>query len=348
MLDDTERRDNTQVMSRWTKKDRAKKSRASQAHIPSASRQRPEGKGDLPVLMIDQLWLWILEDEQTVITSLPDTWNSAEDYNLVRQIMLNELQGNDDRPLIKGCTDLANSIIRRSVDFLSRPGPLGVTLNECFQSSITLVVSREASSLLQIPDRNSPVCVQAERQALQFEEFKGLVRNLNQDGIDVQRRATLTNDLFQLTTETRLLAEIMDIQDELKTIHEVFLRQRDALKKFAKLMSNDNQTRDRDDESDIVENNTPESSQFGYPLFEDNDPESPDLHRQRRTLHSAMYRDGGRPKSERNVRFADERSQYQRPKARNQAEENLHLVESNIVTIKEMTTYAEKVRIEVS
>lgn len=183
---------------------------------------------------------------------------------------------------------------------------------------------------------------------MQFEEFKSLVRNLNQDGIDVQRRATLTNDLFQLTTETRLLAEIMDIQDELKTIHEVFLRQRDALKKFAKLMSNGGQNRDRaDDESDIVEN-TPESSQFGYPFFEENDLESPDLHRERRTLHSAMYRDGGRPKSERNVRFADEQTQYQRPKARNQAEENLHLVESNIITIKEMTTYAEKVRIEVS
>lgn len=133
MLEDTERRDNTQVISRWTKREGDKRFRANKGE-----RHR---KGSLPVLMIDQLWLWILEDEQTVITSLPDTWDSTQDYNLVRHIMQNELRENDDRPLIKGCTDLANSIIRRSVDFLHRPGPHKVTLYECFQSSITLVVS---------------------------------------------------------------------------------------------------------------------------------------------------------------------------------------------------------------
>ncbi|KAH6627459.1 hypothetical protein F5144DRAFT_651976 [Chaetomium tenue] len=326
MLDDTERRDNTQVMSRWTKKELDKVDKDMRDRMLEPPRRRRDG-GHLPVLMVAQLWLWILEDEQTVITSLLDTWDSTEDYNLVRHIMRRELMDNDDRPLIKDCTDLANSIIRPSVDFLNRLGPLGVTLIECFQSSITLV---------------------AERQASQFEKFKGLVRNLNQDGIDVQRRAILTNDLFQFTTETRLLAEIMDIQDELKTIHEVFLRQRDALKTFAKLMSKDNgQNRNRaDDESDIVESNTPESAPLGYPFFEDNEGGSSDLHRERMRLHSALHREGGRPKVGRNVRFADERAQYQRPKARNQAEENLHLVESNITTIREMTTYAEKVRIE--
>ncbi|KAH6839514.1 hypothetical protein B0I37DRAFT_235814 [Chaetomium sp. MPI-CAGE-AT-0009] len=316
MLDNTERRDNSQVMSRW-----AKKHKVSQGH------GRPR-KGGLPVLMIDQLWLWILEDEQTVITSLPNTWEPAKDYNLVRHIMQHELRDNDARPLIKDCTDLANSIIRRSVDFLRRKGPEDVTLYQSFQSSITLV---------------------AERQAVQFEAFKGLVRDLNQAGIDVQTRADLTNKLFRLTTETRLLAEIIDIQDELKTIHEVLLRQRDALKKFAKLMSKPGQVRDRaDDESDIVDTHTPESSQFGYPLFEENDPESPDQQGERKSLHSALYRESGRPRLERNVRFADERTQYQRPRARNQAEENLHLVESNILTIKEMTTYAEKVRVEIN
>lgn len=152
MLDDTERRDNTQVMSRWTKKEWAKNfNTGSQAG-------RREAKGDLPVLMIDQLWLWILEDEQTVITSLPDTWDSIEEYNLVREIMRHELKDNDDRPLIKGCTDLANSIIRRSIDFLNRPGPLKVTLNESFQSSITLVVSGQTSSILRITE-NKLTCV---------------------------------------------------------------------------------------------------------------------------------------------------------------------------------------------
>lgn len=131
MLDNTERRDNTQVMFKSTKKNtRARPDRTG----------RCPDKGGLPVLMIDQLWLWILEDEKTVITSLPNTWESAEDYNLVRHLMKHELRGNDDRPLIKGSLDLANTIIRCSVDFLHRQGPLDVTLYDCFQSSITLIV----------------------------------------------------------------------------------------------------------------------------------------------------------------------------------------------------------------
>jgi hypothetical protein len=131
MLDDTERRDNTQVMFKWTKKDQAKKNGSK----PSSKQRKT-----YPVLMVDQLWLWILEDDQTVITSLPNTWESAKEYNLVQHLRRNHLRNNDKRPVIEGAMDLANSIIRCSVDFLRRKGPLGVSLYECFQSSITMIV----------------------------------------------------------------------------------------------------------------------------------------------------------------------------------------------------------------
>lgn len=132
MLEDTERRDNTQVMFKWTKKDQTKKRKGSK---PTSRHRR-----SYPLLMVDQLWLWILEDEQTVITSLPNTWESAEEYNLVQHLTRHELRDNDERPLIEGSMDLANSIIRCSVDFLHRKGPYGVTLYESFQSSITIIV----------------------------------------------------------------------------------------------------------------------------------------------------------------------------------------------------------------
>lgn len=189
--------------------------------------------------------------------------------------------------------------------------------------------------------------VQAERQALQFAEFKRLVRDLNQDGLDEQNRARLTNDLFQLTTETRLLAEIMDIQDELKTIQGVFLKQRDVLKTFVKLLSNDQHKDKADDESDITD--TPEPFPYtAYPFSDDADNFESSFG-ERKPLQSALYRDAGRPRIRRSVQFADEPVpySYSRPKAENQAEENLKLAESNIATINEMTMYAEKVRIEV-
>lgn len=93
--------------------------------------------------MVDQLWLWVLEDDKTVITSLPNTWCPDEKYNLARYLAEEKLEGNDERPLIKDTLDLANTIIRYSVDFLNRPGPGEVTLYECFQSSITLIVSKQ-------------------------------------------------------------------------------------------------------------------------------------------------------------------------------------------------------------
>ena len=180
---------------------------------------------------------------------------------------------------------------------------------------------------------------------MQFEDFKSLVKNLNRGGVNQQHRATLTDALFRLTVETRLLAEIMDIQDELKTIHEVFLKQKNVLKKFSQLFSNDRYQAGADDESDIVE--TPESSQHASSFFEDTDPfESPDPYRERRPLQSALHKEG-RTRARRTVQFADERVPYQRSKSWIMAAKNLELVENNIAKVKEMTTYAEKVRVEV-
>jgi hypothetical protein len=143
MLEDTERRDNTQVMFKWTKQDQAKREKADrQLHnVQPPSTHPNRDKGSYPLLMIDQLWMWILEDDQTVIMSLPNTWESSESYNFVQYLIREKLQGNNDRPLIEGAMDLANAIIQCSVDFLHRPGPLDVRLYDCFQSSITLIVS---------------------------------------------------------------------------------------------------------------------------------------------------------------------------------------------------------------
>jgi hypothetical protein len=138
----------------------------------------------------------------------------------------------------------------------------------------------------------------------------------------------------------------MDVQDELMTIQGVLFKQRDVLYKFLNLLSDDPDKDRTDDASDIVD--TPESSQYGAPMFEDAYPfESPDARMEKQPLPSALYRDGAKPKVKRNVQFADERTSYPKSKTWKQAKKNFDLVQSNIDTIKEMIHYAGKVQVEV-
>jgi hypothetical protein len=66
MLESTELRDKGQVAYRWAKKLK---------HLVK--------KEDRPIIMVDQLWLWVLHDG-TVITSFPSTWNGYESFDLTR------------------------------------------------------------------------------------------------------------------------------------------------------------------------------------------------------------------------------------------------------------------------
>ncbi|KAJ8116406.1 hypothetical protein ONZ43_g4450 [Nemania bipapillata] len=236
MLDDTENRDNTQVIFKWFVKQHSKK-----ITIQEQSPQQPSGgpidDNSYPLLMIDQLWLWIVDDdEQTVITSLPNTWEPTEEYNLVRYLMEHKLMANNDRPVIEGPLDLVNSIVRCSIDFLHRKGPHDATLYECFQSSITII---------------------AEEQALQFDHFNSVVMELHKEGIKQQERANLTNELFQFSIETHLLTEILDIQDELKTIHQVFMKQEEVLNTFIELLSDKPHEDEVDKDNHILDNPKP-------------------------------------------------------------------------------------------
>jgi len=137
MLHNTEKRDNSQVIWRWARtvhRRLAKEGRDPPPNHPSD----PDG---YPLLMIDQLWLWVLEDDDTVITCFPNTWDSNPVYNLSEYLLKRVLTKNDNRPLIESAMDLANLIIKCGVDFITRKGPQDISLQESFQSSINDIVS---------------------------------------------------------------------------------------------------------------------------------------------------------------------------------------------------------------
>ncbi|KAK4158875.1 hypothetical protein QBC43DRAFT_248639 [Cladorrhinum sp. PSN259] len=294
MLDDTVKRDNTQVIFRWAAKveeQRAARS-AKSLHLESkwAPQNAPCGPTGhtYPVLMIDQLWLWVLEEEETVITSFPNTWEPNSEYNLFRYLR-QDLQNNDSRPLIESGFDLANLIIKSSVDFIRRQGPMRISLQEGFQASINDI---------------------AENQARLFDDFKTLVDRLNDEKLSQKKRAKYTNRLFQLTEETDFLAEIMDIQDELKTIKDVFVKQKEVLGQFVQLFAKGNQKKSAGKKKS----------------------------KEQQKNHSTTELDALAPKQQ----------SHKASKIREAAENNLNLVNSNITAVEEMTKYADKIRTELN
>ncbi|KAI0485681.1 hypothetical protein F4859DRAFT_528642 [Xylaria cf. heliscus] len=319
MLENTKARDNDQVMLKWAK---------NHKH-PSSPERLNE---DAPILMVDQLWLWVLEDGHTVISSVPDTWDRTAEYNFDRYLMNNYLTGKTSRPLIENSMDLANLIIRGGIDSLHRPGPGGHTLSGCFQSSITVI---------------------ADEQTKQFNDFRLLVEELSKDEIDPESNTKKTNKLFQVNVETRLLAEIMDIQDELKTIQRVSLKQKEVLEQFAQFLSEDQQKGNSNNKSNIT---GPSNSSSRTPSFDSknitSESESTEPLRGMTPLRSALHKSGEIPKAKQDVHFANEQSTPQVPnaraQARAQAKENLDIVNLNIQTIDGMIENAIKVQEEIN
>ncbi|KAL2266669.1 hypothetical protein VTJ83DRAFT_6021 [Remersonia thermophila] len=195
MLSSTEARDKSQVGYRWAKD-------------PNIC---PEPK-NRPIVMVDQLWAWVLHDG-TIITSSPSTWDGQEDFNL-SAVLLQELQRNKNRPVLKSAEDLLHLILRSSVDFFRRKGPVNFQFQECFQSSINNV---------------------SEKQGQLFDNFRRTTKLLQRDTLDPQERKSQIDTLFSLDEETELLVEIMDIQDELTIVKNVLTQQRDVLTQLLRL-----------------------------------------------------------------------------------------------------------------
>ncbi|KAF1992710.1 hypothetical protein P154DRAFT_452242 [Amniculicola lignicola CBS 123094] len=117
MLETTDRRDEDQVVFRWAKE-----------------------RSQAPILMVDQLWLWVLPDVGTVITSLPNTHRPSESFD-IRKLLSAEILRNKERDAIQSPDDLVGIVLSLCLNIMTRVGPSGVKLHQCFQSSINTIVS---------------------------------------------------------------------------------------------------------------------------------------------------------------------------------------------------------------
>ncbi|KAK5654263.1 hypothetical protein OQA88_7438 [Cercophora sp. LCS_1] len=223
MLETTERRDKDQVVYRWAEKQRkANQLRDSTSwetgrQVGSTSRlalgNLPSNDSALrnnstPIVMIDQLWLWVLPNG-TVITSLPNTHRQSERYN-IRTLLSREIERNQKRSAIRGPEDLVGIVLETCLDVMTREGPSGVKLQECFQSSINAI---------------------AEDEAVAMEKFLRSVDNLAK----AKDPFLLTEEIdsfSKISTESNRLVEIIDIRDELDIIKSVLTTQKKVLKQL--------------------------------------------------------------------------------------------------------------------
>ncbi|TRX90312.1 hypothetical protein FHL15_008857 [Xylaria flabelliformis] len=199
MLDSTEDRDNSQVVSGW------------------ARNYKKMQKDSIPVLMVDQLWLWGLEDG-TVITSFPESWSTCKDYDLASAI-LDRISKSEDRDVIMSVDDLICLIMTTSLDIFQRKGPGNLKVRECFQESINDITNRHTDL---------------------FKNFKKATKDLVSKSTSTDEQAEKIDTFFRLDEETELLESILDIQDELNTIRTLLSQQLDALNTFIKRQNNDN------------------------------------------------------------------------------------------------------------
>ncbi|GAB1309927.1 Ankyrin repeat protein [Madurella fahalii] len=196
MLETTERRDKDQVVYRWAK-----------------SLGKP--KKEVPILMVDQLWLWVLPDG-TVITSLPNTHQPSETYN-IRKLLSEEIETNKSRRAIQGPDSLVDVILKTCLNIMTREGPGGVKLQECFQSSINTIAESEAVTMKKLLKTIDKLAYADDPFALTAE----------------------IDSFSRISVESAQLVEIIDIRDELNIIKSILTTQEKVLKEFQALIGSD-------------------------------------------------------------------------------------------------------------
>ena len=220
---DTDFRDKTQVVYRY-----------AQQH---GSAQEP-----LKVLMVDQLWMWIVGD--LVLTSFPQRWRQPrEDPLNVLESTLEEINSNAAEQ-VENIYDLAVMIGGRCFGTFDRSSITrdGSRFLDMFESSIGVAMDKETTLFSQFKDASQQVSLDLQRrqQSLQRAEHLGhITATKGEEEIvwetskDVRahshQKERAIQTLLDIGLETELLSEVKDISDELDMVKMVFDQQNQVL-----------------------------------------------------------------------------------------------------------------------
>ncbi|RDA83237.1 hypothetical protein CP532_5799 [Ophiocordyceps camponoti-leonardi (nom. inval.)] len=199
-IDRTEAQDQTQVVCRGT-------------------RSRKEARGIGRVVMVDQLWMWIL-DENTILTSFPRRWgrNKPDPSAVHRAIRhhIGTLDGSKETTIY----DLALIIIDEcSKIFFDRTKPLDL------RPEVVTIFGSAISEL-------------AEMKTMIYERFGRDVNTIDLNGItDSSEAEKLLRKSLNVHLEWSVLVEAQHIIDELQIMQQVFNHQLCVVRDFQSAIS---------------------------------------------------------------------------------------------------------------
>ncbi len=182
------------------------------------------------VFMVDQMWIFIID--RLVITCFPQRWDQPkrDPLNVLDGII--EETNAKTRPPIQSVYDLAMLITSRCSGMFDRhrlDNP-DYQFLDMFVSSIGNVTNKES----QLFERFNQASIKSAEWLHQHRGQQGRHHPTSPLGVgdDLKQEAIFPDALLDIGTETRLLAEIKDIRDELNIIGVILANQMSILEEF--------------------------------------------------------------------------------------------------------------------
>ncbi|KAI0602483.1 hypothetical protein F4775DRAFT_537433 [Biscogniauxia sp. FL1348] len=204
MLEDTSHRDETQVVSRWNHHN---------YNLPKIGREGGHGEAH-NILMVDQLWLWIIpsgnnHDHSTVITCFPSREGVVRTYlDDLRSVVLSQ----SDREPLSNDKELVTRIIATCINVFGNNDVESLQFFKFFQSAIGHA-EEEISRL--------------------FKDFRGYADRLyllHEKHPEYQkRRSQYLKKLLDIRKESKVLEDVKDILDEIKMVQSVLKDQEEVI-----------------------------------------------------------------------------------------------------------------------
>ena len=229
---DTDMRDDDQVIYKYEKKKRERNRQTGIRHHSD----------DLKVIMVDQLWMWIMGND-LIVTSFPQRWRQprVDPMNVLESIIQElHLSTGDD---VESVYDLAIFIAGRCFGTFDRDGSRFLDM---FESSIGEAMddethlferfkhaARNVSQFLarkfglpEPPEHEKAVEEDSHRPELRSGvNYEDQPNGADRDGAPTQAIQTL----LHIGMEAKLLSEVKDIRDELDMLKMVFQQQKHVL-----------------------------------------------------------------------------------------------------------------------
>ncbi|KAI1327096.1 hypothetical protein F5Y16DRAFT_203129 [Xylariaceae sp. FL0255] len=253
MNDDTTARDSDQVVSRYF--------------------HRRYEDMTIPIMMVDQLWMWVIGND-TIVTCFPKRWDNPEaakettsqilDTGNILHSLLDRLKFKFREPVLSN-TDLADMIMARCLGLHSDRSQWNNERHrylEIFEHSINYVADEEIRRFSYFADGGKAGVKAKQRQSKQVDDAEASSEEKKRQGRillavlegagasmkeaeEIVDRATRRSqiwgirkeedidEIFDISDEIELLKEIKDIRDELNILRTLFDQQKGVVESFS-------------------------------------------------------------------------------------------------------------------